>query len=597
MKLNSNFIRSNISRRWVLPKDHELSYLPLFKKEVFVDSFAHNRAGVLSMSRNVYNLLSSSFSHKLKKESGPSPALINNSLGSQEDSIRKTEYYNSATLKSENIYLKSQITELEEDIKKLYECNASMVKLNKTLDLKVTFYQKKINCFTDTYNQIIEHINTIFKKIGNFMLESQQGVQKIEIKSPTSKIRDKAKENLNSMFSQEMNDLKVTFKNLQEHIDSLNEEYSNIKHQPVTDYRASSFLSKILDPTPSEQLTPIKEAKSKSMTRKSEITPQPSLSHTRKVSRISEDVHLVESPKFSHYDTPLSTRFSKLCSPKRQIEIKIASPQERPLILDSFSSPIKKKLDIKLTPKNNSPLNKTQRKHVPPPKAAARNEVRKEPANKTSTHSRRSSVNQVTHLNNTGGVSQREAAKHIHHHSNYVSPKMQNGGLNDTGFRNQYVSNQKTSQKDNYELFTSSNTESSAKLQVTKAHSHIRQNERPESSRSELSSEKNNNIPANLEDAHSNAFRGETPKVRNPTIFSDLIKEYAKGLHSGSTDSGENNSGGRVSTGRDTYDNLKNYRKLIQNFRIDMSKVNGQTEINFQNLGSFKDISPFKTKR
>lgn len=593
MKQNSKHAKSDHKDLSPFPKDPRISYTSLFKHERLSDSTLHSIAGILTMSEKVYWLLSRpSVTPKAQRNSITLP--MNDSfLLSHKSHHNNKEYYNNLALKSENTYLKSHITELEDDIKKLYDCNQKMVKLNKNLELKVNFYQKKVHCFTDVYNQQIENINVLFKKISTYLLDTQQGVHGSGTKSPVHSIKDKVKSTLHMLFNEEMTEMKLNFKNLQKQIDVLNDEYLNLKQLPEAENNTSYYISKIIDSISSNPNSTNSETKSKS-TKQNETILQSSINQTRKPSTRCEEAG-TKSPDFFKYDLPLSHRSGQKQkpekTPQRPTEKHTPSSAGKETVLEISLSPQKEttpEISIKPQVKDLHIFNRLQRKHAPPPKNILKNEIQRRLAvDKAIANSRHSSINQISCLSNSGLMSQRGSVKSINQ-SNFASLNMFGMEYSDT----RHSVNSRSRLSGNSTERGTVNNNSKIVSQAMKRIPPARQTERPESARStEKYSGTSSQLLSNL------TSRTERTESTNAPQEHLLSRGSMKEIRQEANDYSNYGANETMMTGRDSYDNLKSFRKLIQNFRLDLNKVAANNEANVQKTGLYKEISMAKSKR
>jgi len=454
-------------------------YIGTFGDIVINDSTDHSKAGMLVLSRKIYKMMSQrNVTPRNNEDSSQKKVNFLN------QALQKGEYYGNLTLRSENTYLKSHVNELEEDIRKLYECNSKLEKLNKNLDVKLSFYQKKVHCFNEIYNVVIKHINSIFKKVGEHILEDTSQIEQS---------RDIAKLKMNSMFESEMSDLKQVFKTLQKQIKNLNEEYLSIK-QNVTGVNISEdstrpYISKILDSISSNLSVSGSEIKLKS-------------------SKYSGQGEVKKENEYSKYDLPLSQR-GLTTRQSSEVPIQIQSCEKK---VENSISPPKENSELKEIQKKNHILYQGQRRNIPAsPNPSLRNEINKRIGEEKSlNNSRHNSVHQVPYLNYSGFGSQRGSARN---HANH--PSSFHGELNNSGSKG------------------------------------------PVSSRNQLSRQS------------SEKMFGYKPVVSTLSKLTLFNKKEAYTFERSEIEKPSYNDGDQSAavSGRDSYDNLKSFRKLIQSFR------------------------------
>jgi len=532
MKLNSKHCKTKIKSVVNLSKELDQTfYVGTFGDIVINDSASHSKAGILTLSKQIHRMISSMNLTSVNPQTrskilGDSPQKKMNFMN---QALQKGEYYGNITLRSENTYLKSQVNELEEDIKKLYECNDKIEKVNKSLDLKLNFYQKKVHCFNEIYNIVIKHVNSIFKKVGEYILE---GNKEVNINQPNKEL---AKQKLNNMFESEMMDLKQVFKNLQKQIKTLNEEYSNIKQNNVSEDTTRLHISKILDSISSLSGS---ELKAKSIT--SQKVPPTSLENTKKINNFSE-----ENSEYSKYDLPLSHR--SMTRQANEIKGKESSPPppvEKKVVIENSISPSKNDSELKEIQKKNHALFQGQRRNIPPsPNISLRNEITKRIGEERSlSNSRHNSVHQISYLNYSGvGVgSQRGSIRPQNNPSSFHIVDVNNSGSGSQ------LNRQSSEKLFGYKPLIST----LSKLNITSGRLH----ERSELEKSEAAyNEMKNNFINQASERH---YRSSTEKgTPNPE------------------------NGEPLPSNRDSYDNLKSFRKLIQSFRGEVKMVPGQKNL------------------
>jgi len=569
----------------------EPSCLSLFRKEVLLDSLNHYKAGNLILSKNLYSFLSS----QPKNDNFSKEAL--NTLSSTAH-LQKTQYYSNLTLKSENTYLKSQVSELEGDIKKLYDCNRKMNKLNKNLEIKLDFYQKKMQCFTTVSNQIVELINSVFKKVGNHILETQQNSfdSDFDLQSPQQKARELAKQKIYNVFRNEMSELKITFKNLQKRLDSLNEEYLNLKNLSIADGNRSFSISKILD-SMSSQMNASSETMSKSIKQNDIILLQSSLGHVRKPSQFNEEGE--KGGEYSKYDLPLSHRsIAKVQTPMKISYKNSPNSNGKETIFEVSLSPAQEKIEKKQIVKQNPQLYQLQRNNIPPTKTSSlRNEIHRRIAEKNANTSRHSSTHRGSYMNNSGIVSHRESVRNPHNLSGLNS-------LNPTNIVNEAVENRNSINSRNQLNRNSSEKafgNNIVQSQTIKVSLQSKRGERQGLTKSGKSLERHLSYGGEKIDKNSILAFGDFTMRFEKNELNYLQNEYP--LQIDSKESNKENiqnrnliTNGTLSSARDSYENLKSFRKLIQNFRGDLSK-RGSNDFSNQRSGLYKDLNQQKTKR
>jgi cell division protein FtsB len=504
-------------------------YVGTFGDIVINDSTTHCKAGTLTLSKQIHRMISSmnltSVNTKTRSKTfGDSPQKKMNFMN---QALQKGEYYGNITLRSENAYLKSHVNELEEDIKKLYECNDKIEKVNKSLDMKLNFYQKKVHCFNEIYNIVIKHINSIFKKVGEHILE---GNKEASLNQPSKEL---AKQKLNGLFESEMMDLKQVFKNLQKQIKTLNEEYSNIKQNSVSEDTTRLHISKILD-----SISSLSGSELKARSTASQKVPPTSLENTKKINNFSE-----ENSEYSKYDLPLSHR--SMTRQANEIKGKESSPPrqsaEKKVGIESSISPSKNDLELKEIQKKNHALFQGQRRNIPPsPNISLRNEITKRIVEERSlSNSRHNSVHQISYLNYSGvGVGSQRGSVRTHN-----NPSSFHADINNSGSQ---LNRQSSEKMFGYKPLVST----LSKLNITSG----RQHERSELEKSESAyNEMRNNFINQASERH---YRSSTEKgTPNPE------------------------NGEPLPSNRDSYDNLKSFRKLIQSFRGEVKMIPGQKNL------------------
>lgn len=518
MKLNSKHCKTNIKSVLNISKEFDQTfYVGTFGDIVINDSTSHCKAGILTLSKQIYRMISSmnltSVNTKARnRASGVSPQKKMNFMN---QALQKGEYYGNITLRSENAYLKAHVNELEEDTRKLYECNDKMEKVNKTLDLKLSFYQKKVHCFNEIYNVVIKHINSIFKKVGEHILE---GNKEASVNQPNTEF---AKQKLNSMFESEMMDLKQVFKNLQKQIKTLNEEYIEIKQNNVSENTTRLHISKILD-----SISSLSGSELKARSTTSQKVPPTSLENTKKINNFSE-----ENSEYSKYDLPLSHRsMTRQSNEIKTIIRKESSPPppqsiEKKVGIESSISPSKKDSELKEIQKKNHALFQGQRRNIPPsPNVSLRNEITKRIVEERSlSNSRHNSVHQISYLNYSGVGSQRASIR------NHNNPSSFHADINNSGSQ---LSRQGSEKTFGYKPLVST----FSKLNIAGGRLQRETHERSELEKSgSVYSEMKNNFVNQASERH---YRSSNPE-----------------------------NGESFPSNRDSYDNLKSFRKLIQNFR------------------------------
>ena len=577
---------ANLARSGVL----EPSSLSLFKKEVILDSINHYEAGIITLSHSLYSSLSKN--DNFSKESTSALTSISQ--------LHKTQYYSNLTLKSENAYLKSQVSELEGDIKKMYDCNRKMNKVNQNLETKLGFYQKKMHCFTNVSNQIVELINSVFKKVGNHLLESQQSTFDSDSsrQSPNQKAKEQAKFQVNNVFRNEMNELKMTFKNLQKRIDSLNEEYLNLKNLSVADGNRSFSISKILDSMSSQMNASNNETMSKIIKPNDTILLQSSIGHIRKPSQFVEEVE--KGGEYSKYDLPLSHRSTL----KPQTPIKISqkntppSSNGRETILEVSLSPAQEKIEKKQIVKENPKFYQLQRNNIPPTKMSSlRNEIHRRIAEKNANTSRHSSTHRTSYLNNSGLTSHRESVRNPNNLSNLNSINPTNIANEPIENRNLINSKSQLNRNSSEKAFVNMPVPS----QTIKVSLQNRRSERHGPTKPGKSLERHFSYGGEKLDKNNFLAFGDFTMRFEKNELNSIQNEYPLQIEpkEANKENIENRnlaSHGTVSSARDSYENLKSFRKLIQNFRVDLNKV-GSNDINIQKTGLYRELNLHKTKR
>ena len=462
----------------------------------------------------------------------------------------------------ENGLLRLQISELENEIEKLKETNSAIISYNKNLEAKVGFYQKKVQAFTEIYNQVITLVNSIFKKVGDFLIEKHNLNEDSPNKQQTVKDpKQIIKQKIDFLFMNEMTDLKFVFKNLQNSIDQINEEALSFRTQHGTDYLPQ--LSKIFDSGTASPLLQTNEYPSLNK----RATPQPS--STNKSDR-----------EKSNFDTEeCETRRSELHDPhSRPVTSRenIHTIQENGTELETEHSSEEASKEISVSQSKlfdkAPPLMCYHKKPIPFCRTALRDEIQKRLATeKTLNHSRNNSL------------------ATFFAHANFKSTK--NLKENHTAAPSRDTSICPEPDKKRCESVKIRAQEQRQDTQQTNSIDKAKTLKRNASLKSYIK-----NQFMNTENSSLKQTLYETKKESRPALTerSNIFTERYYQDHytpASNNDSSNNIHQDTIKNSRqNSYENIKHYRNMKDNFHLDISKLQKYTENKLKKYGFYKEV-------
>lgn len=555
--------------------DFHLSYLPFIKEHALSRDFTHNKAGILSTSDHVYATLRSNFN----RVSNIPLRNSNDSLLSSKQSIfddkysRKTDYYSILTLKSENNYLKSYVSELEDNFQRVFKFNEEMVKVNKKLQTKFNFYEDKIKYFVTYYYQVIESVTSIFKKTEDYLLNSHKIIQGHSIGkgiSPTSVELEKlVRQKLNFLFLNEMMELKSTFENLNKHITELSGHKIDIENLSTYDHSTKDPLSMPLqEPRPT---APTRLEDSKENGRLSANIGRSTVTEGKEPPRVSFKL-LETSHARKVQNTPLSQR-SNRTTPNTLREIKTF--RLGTLEKDSFES--SSSFYYKPHRKDDSIVSllatDSSRKNATPSKPTLKKRI--EDLIKPSinlNHTRHSSLSYQTSMCQHGASTICSSTK-ASNQSNLISPGSNSIVIDFSKDKNLAEMKTRETEYDSIKTLNTNPPESDRKLPARKT-SEVKQRPTQEMKKSTSSSRLRVNEILNNKGNTSQSFHIPSLNIKKMVVskIDRLAENTDKNKIFEVREKSQENA--PRSSSRETYDHLKTFRKNVRDFQGDLSNMN-----------------------